>query len=502
MIAGFLGALPAIALGWIIVRLLMPSENWKPAWLRWVMEISLGTGIGLGLTSCLYFTLLWAGVLSRTLVMASEAVLLLAAVALLLVRRGRTKTEVPPAPGFSWNWVLRLAAVLALLLVALDFGQSTGSNPNGEWDAFSIWNVRARFLAGGAGTWRTAISNQMAGQMVGANHPSYPLLVSSSVTRLWVLANDVALGPGEPAVLSLLFSLATAGLLCGAVAWIGAESVGLLALLVLFATEGFVSQVASQYSDVPLSFYILGAIALVAAASTRAWPTGLLILAGLCAGLSTWTKNEGTPFLVITILVVAWRAGIRPAAWLVAGALPGGLMTAAFKFVLHPPGEAIFPKTVAEAFSKIIDPTRWLQIAVSFARNIWELGVPWAHPVLLMAIVAFALRFAARKDLRSRWWLVLPVAGLLAVDFGVYLLTTAQLNWHLDTSNSRLFVQVWPALLFAFFVLVQPPVSAELERVLITAGRRAEESERESTRKRAKNTSKTRKNDEKTREIR
>ncbi len=469
MILALLAALPSTGLGWILVRLLLPAEAWRPAWIRWLTEVSLGAGLGTGLTSCVYFLLVWARVASRASELGLEAVALACAAWLLVRKRADRETAASaPTPRFSWNWALRLAVVLALVLFLMDFGQAIGASPDGEWDAFSIWNLRARFLAGGAETWRYAVSGQASGKLVGASHPGYPLLLSASAARLWTLTGDTS--SGAPAVLSLLFTLATIGLLFGAMAWLRAESAALLASLVLLATEGFVSQAALQYADIPLSFFILDTVALLAYASGRQWPAGVLILAGLSAGLAAWSKNEGLPFLLLTIVVAAWRGKAHAMKWLLAGAAPGALITAVFKLWVAPPGgEAVLPKTVGEIVTKLGNGGRWGQVVGSFLRNLWDLGVWWAHPILLLAVLAFVLGLVRKEEARSRLWLLWPVAGLLAADIGVYLTTTADLNWHLATSNSRLFVQIWPAVLFIFSLLIRPPVTPE-SNLAVVAG--------------------------------
>jgi hypothetical protein len=47
------------------------------------------------------------------------------------------------------------------------------------------------------------------------------------------------------------------------------------------------------------------------------------------------------------------------------------------------------------------------------------------------------------------------------VDFLIYVITTVDLAWHLATSNLRLWVQVWPALLFLLFLILAPPTLAD-----------------------------------------
>jgi hypothetical protein len=434
---------PALLLGWMAIRLLSP--------LGWFLEISLGAGLGAGISSAIYSLLIWAGWASRTTVLSAELILLIAASALLFLRRNRSIQAAPHFEPPPWIWVLRIAALVALAFAAVDFSQSLAANPDGGYDAAAIWNLRARYLAGGASSWHYAVSSQ-----AGTNHPGYPLLTSAFIARTWILLGD--LRSSTPAFIGALFALATIALLCAAVWNLAGEALGLLALLVLLATEGFVSQAAVQYADVPLSFFVLASVALLAIAAGRDWPPGILTLAGIFAGMSVWTKNEGLPFVALVFLVTLWRAGLRRAGWLAAGAAPPLLLTLALKMFLVEGRESMFPATAGQAIRMMADVSRGSEIAVSFARNFWELGFPWAHPLLLMAVLAWAFGFAGA---RSRMWLLLAPAGLLAVDFAIYLITMSGLTWHLATSNNRVIVQVWPALVFGFFLTLRVPAAAK-----------------------------------------
>jgi len=435
----FLAMAPAFVLGWIVVRLLAP--------LGWFLEIPLGLGLGAGISSVIFFFLTWAGVASRVAVLSCEAVLL-AAAGLLLFRSKRTKDGVASRAQPGWIWALRVGAVVALAFVAADFSQSLVANPDGGYDAAAIWNIRARYLAGGAPSWHYAVSDK-----TGTNHPGYPLLTSGFIARTWTLLGE--LPSSTPAIVSAVFALATIALLCAAVWKLAGEALGLLAMLVLLATEGFVSQASVQYADVPLSFYVLASVALLAIASGREWPPGIVTLAGIFAGCAAWTKNEGLPFVALVFLIALWRGGFRSAGWLAAGAAPMLIVTLAFKALLVDGKEIMFPATAGQAIHMIADVSRWSEIVASFARNFWELGFPWAHPFLLMAVVAWAFGFAA--DARSRLWLFIAPVGMLAADFAIYLITMSGLTWHLGTSNNRVIVQVWPALVLAFVLTMRTP---------------------------------------------
>ena len=135
------------------------------------------------------------------------------------------------------------------------------------------------------------------------------------------------------------------------------------------------------------------------------------------------------------------------------------ILTLAFKFTLVEGREAMFPATAAQALKMIADVSRWSEIVASFARNFWELGFPWAHPFLLTAVLAWTFGFGSQA--RSRLWIFLAPAGLLAADFAIYLITMSGLTWHLTTSNNRVIVQVWPAFLLGFFLALRAPATQE-----------------------------------------
>lgn len=454
----FLAMIPAFALGWAVVRLLMTHSSrmltdrsvllQHPArgFYAWMLEICLGIGVGAGISSLLDFLLTWAGFANRASLLAIELLMLAGAGFFALRRSPAGSGEAAKNP--SWIWMLRIAAMLAAVVLVLDFSTTTASNPAGEWDAAGIWNLRARYLAGGRETWRNAVSNETP-------HPGYPLLVSGFIAGTWTILDDTQ--APAPAALSLTFTLATAGVLCGALAPVS-ESLGLLALLVLLAGNTFGSYAAWQYADIPLSFFVLGCVATLTLAASRDWPPGLLALAGLLAGFAAWTKNEGLPFAIAALLVVLWR-GKLAAKWMIAGAAGPILATLALKLCLVHGRETIFPNSAVQAAKLVADPSRWTKIIASFASNIWSLGVPWAHPILLLAILAFAFGFVPRE--RWQLWLFAAPLALLAADFGIYLITMADLDWHLNTSNSRLILQVWPAVLFAYFLLLRAPAGAE-----------------------------------------
>jgi hypothetical protein len=459
-----LALLLSLAAGWFLARALTARTRLgagSPRWCSLVLEISLGALFGPGLASVLYFGLVIAGAASGATVFAALAALLLGSAAVWWFATPSASplpTEALPRRKFPWTWALWICVAAGFAFFLLDFQTTSSAEPTGDWDAMAIWNARARFLAGGGDLWRRAVSSDMGGGMVGSSHPGYPLFLSGVVAMQWTAAGRF--GNSVPIGTSLLISVAAFALLGAGVACRKSVTLGLLAWLVLLASEVFASQTAAQYSDLLQALAFLATLILLDAA----WPeeakaassARLLIAAGLAVGLAAWVKNEGLPFAIAAFAVVVWRFRIRGTLWTALGAAPGLLAVVALKLISQG-REAVFPRTVGEAVDKIATAGRWWQAALGFGKAVFEAGQIWTHPVLLAALLALALRFVPAAERRARVWLWIPIGVTAAAEYGIYLLTTANLDWHISTSVSRLVAQLWPSLIWLFFLMLRAP---------------------------------------------
>jgi hypothetical protein len=259
---------------------------------------------------------------------------------------------------------------------------------------------------------------------------------------------------------SLIYSLALVGLLGSALSWLSSESTGLLAMLALVSCDLFVSWSAAQYADIPLALYGLGSLALLAAARGGDRPVGLLLLSGFLAGAACWTKNEGIPLLIALLATGMAFGGARTLVLMAAGAAPLAGVAAAFKSLLAPASTAMLPGSAGEALARLAEPGRWWLVLTSFAGNFLNVSHWWAHPAVLLGAAAFALGFVAAEERRSLLRLAIAPVGLLAADFGVLLVTSADLAWNLGTATDRLVLQALPGLLFVFAILLRAPAAA------------------------------------------
>ncbi len=435
--------------GWFLARRLCPVHRSGVA--------ALGVLFGMGAVSILFFLLLVCNLAQAPVVWAMLVAFAVGSAAIgwrSPVVQGATR------PGlFSVTGMLACALALTVVFLTLDVATSIRANPAGEWDAMAIWNLRARFLAGGPELWQRALLAESGGAMAGASHPGYPLLLSSFIAALWRV--DGSYSDAVPVAAGVLIAAAVLLLLIASLAR-RSLALAVLAGLILGSTELYAAQIASQNSDLLLALSFLGAIVLLDAAA-QAEPPGIATLlgAGCAIGLAAWTKNEGIPFAAAVLAVTLWRLRWRGFGFTLAGAAPALIATVVLKLMAQG-SERVLPQSAGEAASKFADPSRWWQAFAGLADAFFQLGPIWAHPVLLVALLVFTLRLIPAQQIRSRLWLAIPIAAALAGDFGVYLITTADLKWHIGTSATRLAVQVWPAILFLAFCCLRVPSDAAL----------------------------------------
>ena len=442
-----------MGIGWFVSSALLSGAWAGPRWMVTLGEASLAALFGPGLTSVVFFFMAVAGVgTARAVDVMLIALTALSAAIWWKVREPSPNS--PPAGRFPWMWVLIVASIAGVLMLVMYFQVFSQGNPAGEWDASGIWNVRAKYLAGGPQTWHYAVSDEIGGHMAGASHPNYPLFLSSFVALQWVTAGNF--DSAAPAAASLLFSMGVWVLLGASLARAASLALGLLAWLILLGSSVFTSQVPVQYADLLLGFAFLATLVLLDWADRSDKSPRLLLAAGLAMGFAPWIKNEGWPFAIAALGIAAWRFWGRALIWICLGALPGLVATTVLKMVTQG-REATIPATVGAALAKISDASRWWQALVGFGSAILGAGPLWAHPLILVAALAIVLRLVPAAERRARVWLWIPIAATLSAEYGLYLVTTADLTWHISTSVTRLVAQVWPSLLWLLFLMLRPP---------------------------------------------
>jgi hypothetical protein len=449
------------ALGFGLVRLAWPNQ--PASWAARLLVISLAAPLGFGVVSCLFFLWLLLPGLSIGGFAITEAV---AAAALLgwgaLVGSGRMKsirTAGGSAPAQPDAPIARLrplivAACAAICIVGLGaLAYDCFSGPHGGYDAWAIWNLHARFLARGGEHWRELFS------LANSSHPDYPLLLPALVARSWLLAG--AETTAAPQLLAVIFTLACVGILVSTIALVRNNFHASLAAAFLLGASHFVYNAVSQAADIPLSVFVLAALALVCLQAHFPHDSaGLAALAGALAALAAWTKNEGLLFFVAlssanaAVMLLgrqrlSWRRQILPFA---IGALPILLLVAYFKGYLAPPSELVGGQSRAMMIARLTDPARYWLVVRAYITWFAIFGRG-----SIVALALYALCAGRQRGASDNAGATVLTLALMLLGYGfVFVTTLYDLAWHLS-SLERLLMQLWPSILLAVVPLTATP---------------------------------------------
>jgi hypothetical protein len=445
----------AAAIGCMLVYRFGGLGNLSPRWAAAVLIWGTGVAAGIGLTSILFFLceLLVPGF--PLLPKIAEIVLAVSLGALIYRDRGepdRSKTAAGKARAmaFRWNRVLAAALLLILVIGGIAISRFWEANPQGNWDAWAIWNLRARFLAAGGQlaerAWSPSLTN---------THPEYPLLLSSFVARCWSYSGSTS--ALAPAATAYAFFLALAAIGAGGIAAMWGESLGLLFGLVLASSPFVLQEIPAQYSDLPLACYFAGALVLLLVSRPMA--------AGLFASLAAWTKDEGLLFFAVFLAVILFAR--RPQFWrTIAAAAPVGALAIFFKMFLARGTSSLLGQSIHSAgwLPRLVDSGRYQTVVLATVEELWNMRLGWYHPVLPLIVIALALRFKPnwRRDMLAAGAVTV---AMLAGYFAIYILTPNDLNWQLQTSVDRLTVQLWPLALITMFAGLRAAEKTTLEPV-------------------------------------
>ena len=459
-----------VLIGVLFVALVLPPAKMPKHFFPVTCFLSIG--IGFGISYCLTFLLLTSVGLSRRSILSTELLLSIILAGRLfyrtLPRRQPFAVDKSLAQSTASSGAPRAISIcflIALLFSLMVFAASSWKAPHGGWDAFAIWNRRARFLFRAGIHWVDAFSEHLG-------KVDYPLFIPTNVARGWVIVgSDTTV---IPIILSALFTFSIVGLTVSSLSFLRGRSQGSLAGLVLCGTPFLISLGASQLADVPLAFLFLSTLVLFRLKTeSPAYQYRLVFLAGVAAGFSTGVKNEGSLFLVSTLLSLTAIALVpkkrlahsKDLGYFFLGTLPGLAVTICFKSY-SPISGLFFDADFHTLVSKITDPARHLLVLGTFQRELRNFGGwPFSMPIFLLFYV---LVLGTRRDIRFGEEvapLLMVLAMMLAGYYWVYILGLTQpgtttavhptwdlLTWHLQTSLDRLLVQLWPSAVFAYFL--------------------------------------------------
>ncbi|NOT03820.1 MAG: hypothetical protein HOP27_04395 [Anaerolineales bacterium] len=439
--------LPTIFSGTLVVHLLWPEKNL----LAFPLKFSLGIGLGLGISSILYFLVLQA-MPGRVNMLTVQIILLILLLAITFLRGRNQKWEEIRLPALSYfQWILFGVFFLASIMAVLVFINTIISRPQGVLDAWSIWNRAARFIYRDPENWQATLSPDLAL----FRHADYPLLVPLNVAWGWETLGNETLR--VPMLQSALFTFSVVMVMFSALAFTRTIGQASLASVVLIAFTGVVVEGTYLIADVPVMYFILTSGILMYLFTVRN-ESSLLILSGFMAGLAGWTKNEGLLFIAVSpiALIVASPKNLKRSflPYLAGLAIP--LLIIFYFKSLTPPNDLLNNNSTS-LIERITDLSRYSIILKSFTSSFLNRSLIFLlfYTVIMHNDLSTVFRQGSYAIFAL---LVLQLLGYAAI----YLITPNDLEWHLHTSQSRLFLQILPLALFLCFSISSDPESVFL----------------------------------------
>ena len=457
MTGALLGLLLPVAVVWIALtalRLRVPADS-----RALTAAVALGGGIGLSSLSTVWLMAHWG--ITGIRFVAADACLwtALGAAAWWHMRRTSAERQArsdaaaaanPPAALTAADWLARATfGAVAAVAVATIVTEYVAS-PHGQWDAWAIWNQKARFLVRAGDQWTASLA-------IGWSQPSHPLLVPASVARMWSYGGAEL--TGVPAMLGFAFGIAIVAAVVGALA--PSRTRAWIAGAVLVAPGIFAQQVAAQTADLPIAFFVVAALILLrperrARGLDAEAAHATLLLGGMLAGFAAWTKNEGLVLVAIATLVVAWRAArhgpMRQLTWWAAGAAPALVAIAWLKLDVAPVPAGYFSEadTVTTMAARMFSAERHAVVASLAAQHWTHWGGPRAMGALPLMMAAAAVMAFMRSGRAARS-AAATVGIMFAGYYATWVLSPLDIVWLIGTSFDRLLIQLWPSMVLVVF---------------------------------------------------
>jgi len=430
------------------------------------MLAALAVTLGTGLLTCVDFMSLLLFGVGRGRVLVSGIVLVVFLAGVQVVRGRHTRAPEAGAGGrrgvgHGLSSLLAVSLLAAGSCAAVSFAIVSLRAPHGAWDAWAIWNLRARFLFQADADWAATFS-----QVMPSTHPDYPLLLPLAVVRVWSFLGEAA--PSGPVVVAAIFTIATVALVCSSLAILRTTSQALLAGLLLLALPSFARHGTTQYADVPVGFFFVACLSLLCMTDRiGADERTPLVLAGLAIGLAAWTKNEGL-LLVVTIAGARCAAVISSRgrmAWLrevpafAVGLAPVLGIVLTFKLLVAPPNDLVSGQGLHATLERLVNWDRYVEVF----RGLWNAAIglmatAFWNPVWVFVVYLACVGVDAAEVRRPGFVTVVLAIGLTLAGYVlVYLVTPRDLSWHLRYSADRLLLQLWPAAVFLGFLIARTP---------------------------------------------
>jgi len=415
-----LGILISLAAGFLLIRFLAPQR------FNLIIHILLALALGLGIDGTVtFYTHILCDQFNRFLPVG----IVVLGTLIIYFRKYYSLPKIQMTKEIKWG-------LLTLSLLAIPLAICAHYFPLGGWDAWSCWNLKAKFIFLGHENWKDVLAPDFW-----RSNTQYPLLWPLINVWFWDLGGSF--DQAIPMLNSVVIALLTAGiLLFGILELTGQLLTSILAAVIVTALPFNVILFTSQYSDSLLGLYLLSALMCLLLAEKHHLPK-LKILSMVFLGLMSFTKTEG---LVLTCIVTSgffWheRSHKKEFKDLLLAFLVAALPAIIFTLFIAPKNEAF-----VNGLLSTDKPTTWSRLSVILIYPWFEFISGKWNGFWLLALGGTLL--AGKKLWRSTLGMIgLSLILYLGVVLAYYAVNTYfEIVWWLGQTFSRILFALLPTI--------------------------------------------------------
>jgi hypothetical protein len=415
--------------------------------ISFLTALCLGGGLGLGTSAYLTFlSYLFVWQLHKPLVVALHVILLGLIIAGHVYRFRKHHIPVWTLAPISRQDIFGFGL---LLLMASTVLVNIYIHPYGGWDAWGVWNFKAKFLFEAGLYWENIFH-----PVLWRSSPHYPLLLPLVNVWGWIFQSSPTHTTTQ--ITTVIFNLLTIGLIFSALKDLTKSWWSCLVVFLFFLQPYFLTLSSAQYADIVLSFYLFAGM-LCFMLSLRQGHPAFLLLCGAFLGFLAFVKPEGyvsTGLLCGIISGLLWRitpghTRINSLRVFWGSCLLFSVIPFIFKFFYAPDNMTMINGLTSQA-----KPSSWprMQTILSFYwHEIFKTGTQGWNGIWIVVLLGLMLGGTRifRKDV-----LIIPLFlfGYVSIVTLYYFVNTHfDIDWWLEVSFNRIQLSLLPIILFWCF---------------------------------------------------
>jgi hypothetical protein len=432
----------SLPLGYILIELIFHKSQ-KP---NPFVQLFLALGLGLSASASLtFFSFVFLNNLNKPLTIGAHVLLISL---MFIVKLNFLKDTSSRWKDSSINptniilWGVLIVTFIPIWLQANHF-------PYGGWDAWAVWNFKAKFLFLAGDKWQNLFD-----PILWRSSQHYPLFLPLLNVWGWIFSDNTS--STVPLLTSLVFTFLTVGLLFSALLSSTKNTFSILAPLLLMTLYFYGKLATSQYSDLIVGYYALASLyCLTESIKYRRAPYA--VLAGLFMGALSFSKPEGM-MLALIILFSGTAVFLfdkknternhtkLSIICLLAATLLALVPTIIFK-IQYSPGN----QTFVNGLLSRTNPSTIFRMKMAVAFLSAELKSPKWNGIWILLFLGMLLgyRRCFKKDI-----IIIPATLLIylvAVLFYYFINTYFDISWWLSVTLNRILFSLLPITVFWIF---------------------------------------------------